>query len=104
MPMRRRISAGAHRGDRGSDVTNACRLGGQPLGRDLTPRKKLVEQTFAVDQVGPEWSSRSAHPVTDRRHLTSLGIGQAKLPRECKNMAGTGIAVECAGASARCSA
>src|SRR3981189_1880932 len=73
------------------DFANRCRLGGQPLGRDLSLRKELVEQTFAVDQFGSERSGGSAHSIMNRGHLTGLRSGQAKLPRERKNMARTGI-------------
>src|SRR5438046_3512103 len=49
---------------------------------------------FAADQLGAERSGGSAHSIMDRGHLTGLRSGQAKLPRERKNMARTGIAVE----------
>src|SRR6266699_291551 len=69
-------------------------LGGQPLGCDLTLRKKLVEQTFALDQFGPERSSRSAHAVIKRVRLIGLGFGQMKFRRKRQHMAWTRIAVE----------
>ena len=68
------------------DFANRCHFGGQPLGRDFSLRKKLVEQTFAVDQFGAERSGGSAHSIMNRGHLTGLRVGQAKLPRKTRRL------------------